>query len=345
MSSKRSKRATLRDVARLANVSTTVVSYVINNGPRPTAVETRARVLQAIQELDYHPNASAQGLRAQRTYTIGFIANDYYPLDVFVSPYSSSILTSITSHLKAQDHYLLIYPMVIDEDLASLEKLLHSRRLDGVIVRLIQDPPATDRLMEVIVGAGVPCVCIERPCSSHFDVQSVTYDDVQGARAATRYLLERGHRRIAHLQGDHRYATAQARLNGYQQALTDVGLAIDDRLIQGDTWDVRNVAGAMRKLLALPDPPTAVFAASDDLALAALKVVQEEQRRVPDDIAVIGFDDIPAAEQTHPPLTTVRIPLAELGQRAAELVLEIAHGSHQAGSEVLPVQLIARASA
>ncbi len=341
----RKKRVTHRDVARLANVSTAVVSYVINNGPRPTSTEARERVLRAIEELGYHPNAFARSLRGQRTHTIGFIANDYCPLDISISPYNAGILTGLTAELKAQEHYLLIYPLVIGEDLASLDKLLRSGRLDGVVVRLIQDSPATDPLMETIAATGVPCVCIERPCAERFGIISLTYDDALGASTATRYLIEQGHRRIAHLRGDLRYATAQARLQGYQQALRDMGLPVDEQLIQGDSWEIADAAAGMRRLLDLADPPTAVFASSDNLALTALNVLREQVYQVPHDVALVGFDDIPLAQQTVPPLTTVRIPLVELGQRAADLVLRLVAGVDNVGSETVPLELIRRASA
>ena len=122
------KRVTHRDVAKRAGVSTAVVSYVINNGPRPTSLAVRERVIAAIQELDYHPNVVARGLRARRTNTIGFIVNDYSPLDVFVSPYSAKILTGLTVQLKSQKHYVLVYPLVIGDDLSDLELLLPGLR-------------------------------------------------------------------------------------------------------------------------------------------------------------------------------------------------------------------------
>ena len=345
MSLDRKQRITHRDVARRAGVSPSVVSYVLNNGPRSTSRAARARVLRAIEELGYHPNAFARSLRSQRTHMIGFIAYDVFSLDLFVSPYSASILTGLMAELKDHEHYLLTYPQVVGEDVAPLDRLLRSGRLDGVVVRLIQDPPATDALVETLAATGVPCVCIERPCADRFGFKAVTYDDVLGADVATRYLIEQGHRRIAHLRGDLRYATAQARLRGYRQALRDAGLPVDEQLIQGDTWDTADATSGMRQLLALADPPTAIFAASDNLALAGLRVLREQGYRVPQDVAVIGFDDIPEAAQTAPPLTTVRIPLVELGRRAADLVLRLNAGEDEVTSEILPVELIRRGTA
>lgn len=340
----RKKRVTHRDVARLANVSTAVVSYVVNNGPRPTSPEARERVLNAIRELGYHPNAAARSLRAQRSHTVGFVAYDVDPLEMFVSPYSAGILTGLAAELQRRDHYLLIYPQNLGEPVAPLERLLRSARLDGVVVRLIQDPPATDALMETIVATGVACVCIERACAPRFGLASVTYDDALGAAVATRYLIEQGHRRVAHLSGEMTFVTAQERLDGYRHALEEAGLPLDPQLIRGARWNTSNVAADIRALLALDDPPTAIFAANDNLALVALEELRRHGLDVPRDIAVVGFDDIDIAAQSSPPLTTVRIPLAELGRRAAKLVLAAAVDENPQ-SVTLPVELIRRGTA
>jgi DNA-binding LacI/PurR family transcriptional regulator len=341
------KRITQRDVAERAGVSTAVVSYVLNNGPRPTSLDVRERVSRAIQELDYHPNGFARGLRSRRAHTIGFVANDYNALDCFGSHYLSAILDALTAALKQQDNYLLMYPMPIGEDPEPLKRLLRSGRLDGVVVRVVQDPPATDGLIAMIVKAGLPSVIIERPASTQFGLRSVTYDDAAGAHAATRHLIGQGHRRIAHMVGDLRYATAQARLEGYRQALTEGGLEIDESLMGRTTWNMSQAVSETLRLLELRDPPTAIFAASDDLAIGALEALRAAGRSVPEDVAIIGFDDIPLAQEMTPPLTTIRIPLAEIGRRAAALLLDPIGAANTPVTTpvVLPVELIKRGSA
>lgn len=336
---------TLRDVAERANVSTAVVSYVVNEGPRPTSIDVRDRVLKAIAELNYHPNGVARGLRARRTQTIGFIANDYHPFETFNSHYLASILSALAAELKARGRYLLIYPLTIGEDLTPLEHLLRSGRLDGVVVRMVQDPPATDPLLELIAGTELPCVCIERPGDPRFGFTSVTYDDAGGASAATNHLLAAGHRRIAHLQGDPRYATAQARRDGYQEALSRSGVAVDNVLIRVANWNMSEAAAAMRDLLTITDPPTAVFAASDDMALGALEALRARGVRVPEEMAIVGFDGIPLAREVTPALTTIRLPLAEIGRRAATFVLRDATAGATATRDMLPVELVRAMSA
>src|SRR5689334_8352723 len=194
MSNNHKKRVTLLDVARHANVSKAVASYVINNGPRGTSPEARERVLKAIEELGYYPNAFARSLSTQRSHIIGFIDYDVVPHDLFVSPYGSHILSGLLAELKEHEHYLLIYWQTVSESLAPLDRLLRSGRLDGVVIRLTQNPPATDALMETIMASNIPCVCIERPCAYRFGCKLVTYDDALGASMATRYLIEQGHR-------------------------------------------------------------------------------------------------------------------------------------------------------
>jgi DNA-binding LacI/PurR family transcriptional regulator len=342
------KRVTHVDVAKRAGVSTAVVSYVINNGPRPTSPEVRERVMRAIRELDYHPNAIARGLRAQQTNCIGFIIDDYNPLDVFVSPYSARILTGLTSQLKSRGYYLLLYPMDVGEDMSGFELLLRSGRLDGIVVRLVQDPPETDALLEVVARTHVPCVCIERPGAQRFGFSAVTYDDVRGAYEATNYLIAQGHRRIGHICGDQRYSTARSRLDGYRRALADHGIAADDALTYADTWAPAVGRAGVAHLLQLDRPPTAIFAASDDLAINAMAELHVRGLHVPDDMAVVGFDNTQASGESVPLLTTMHIPLLEMGQCAADLVLDVIQAGHDGlvgRSEVLPVELLRRASA
>jgi LacI family transcriptional regulator len=345
----RVRRVTHRDVARRAGVSPAVVSYVINNGPRSASPEARARVLQAIEELDYHPNAVARGLRAQRTHTIGFIACDYSPLDVFVSPYSAGVLTGLAAELKDNNYYLLVHPVLIGEDLAQVSRLVRGGRLDGVVVRLVEAAPApvTDALLELIASAGLPCVCLERLPHPRFGFDSVLFESVGGAFAATTYLASQGHRRIAHLQGDPLYESARERRVGYERALVEAGLAVDPELIQGDSWDPTTADAAVQRLCALSEPPTAIFAANDSLAFRAIGVLRAAGRRVPEDMALVGFDDIPLAQEIIPPLTTVRIPLNDIGRRASRRLLRLIDSSEPGSgtSDVIRPELIQRGTA
>ncbi|HXT37154.1 MAG TPA: LacI family DNA-binding transcriptional regulator [Chloroflexota bacterium] len=337
------KRVTHRDVARMAGVSTAVVSYVINDGPRATSPDARRRVLDAIETLSYHPSAAARGLRLQQTHTIGFISYDYYPQDAFFAPYNAGVLTGLTTALLAHRHYILPYPIGIGDDLRGLHELLRSGRMDGVVVRLSQEPPITDSLLAMIAAAGVPGVCIERAGAPRFGFSSVTYDDEGAAFGATTYLISQGHRRVAHIQGDIRQVAARDRLVGYRRALIEAELPSDDDLVQGGSWLPADAAAGMHRLLDLAEPPTAIFTANDHLALSIIEVLRSEGRRIPEDMAIIGFDDVPLSGVTVPPLTTVRIPFADLGQKAADLVLRLTQGNHdEPVAETVRLELVHR---
>src|SRR5262249_2793220 len=154
------------------------------------------------------------------------------------SPYSAGILTGLAAELKEHNYYLLVHPLLIGEDLSALGGLLRSGRLDGLVVRLVE--PAAEEyaaLLELIVSARIPCVCLEQPADPRFGLDSVLLDSEAGAYAATMFLINRGHRRIAHLQGDPLYASARERRRGYARALQDAGLSVDPDLIHGDSWD------------------------------------------------------------------------------------------------------------
>jgi DNA-binding LacI/PurR family transcriptional regulator len=340
------KRVTHQDVAKLAGVSPAVVSYVINNGPRATSPEARRRVLEAIEALSYHPSASARDLRMQRTRTIAFIYYDYHPRYSFVSPYIAGVLTGLSTALQEQHYYMLPYWVGTGEDLGGYRELIHSGRVDGVVLRLAQDPPITDEVLEIVASAGVPCVTIERPGAPRFGVSAVTYDDESAAFMATSYLIERGHRRIGHLRGDPGQMSSWHRADGYRRALTQASLPVDDDLIQGGGWTSSIGIKAMRSLLALDSPPTAVFAGNDQLALGAIEVLRDSGRRIPRDVAVVGFDDVPLAQELLQPLTTVRIPFADLGRRAAALILRaVLTNSNEYIVETVPLELIRRETA
>lgn len=339
------KRITVRDVANRAGVSTAVVSYVINDGPRPTSPEVRARVRRAIEELDYHPNSAARGLRANRTRTIAFATHDFRPHESFFSHYLGVMLTAMAETLQAHGHYLLLFPLAIGESTTALRQLLRERRVDGIAARFVTDPPETDPVLEVIEASGVPCVCVERPGAARFGFPSVMYDDREGGRLAVEHLLAGGHTRIAHIHGDMRYASAQARLASYEATLRTAGIAIDPDLIVGSPWGTREANIETQRLLDLAIPPTAIFAASDDLAIGAVQAIEHRGWSVPSDVAVIGFDDIPLSEEMMPRLSTVRLPLAAMGQRTAEILVVDPEEASPPEDVSLPVELILRETA
>jgi DNA-binding LacI/PurR family transcriptional regulator len=346
-SSNGAKRPTLQDVAKLAGVSTAVVSYVINDGPRPTSDEMKLRVNKAIKDLNYHPNAYARGLRLKRTKTIGLITYDFSPMSVYMSSYSAGILTGLTGRLREKGYFNLVSPMTIGEDLRPLEELLQSERLDGIVVRPIQAPPATDALLERIAASHIPCVCIERPGADRFGFSAVTYDDRRGAYDATEYLLSQGHRRIGYIRGDTRFVTVHERFAGYQNALRHHRVRYSEEFVWGEDWSDSTTRAGVDHLLSLPEPPTAIFAASDGMAFVVINQLRKRHISVPEEVAVVGFDDIEMASLFVPSLSTVHVPLLEIGQLAADLIIEQVETNPEVppSTHVLPVQFIRRESA
>jgi len=339
------RRVTLKDVAARAGVSTAVVSYVINEGPRPTSKDVNERVHRAIAELDYHPNHAARGLRARRTRTIAISTYDFRPSESFFSHYLGVMLAAMTEALQSKGYYLLLFPFAIDSSLTGLRQLLGEGRVDAIAMRFVTDPPSSDAVLEVIAEANLPCVCLERPGAQRFGFPSVIYDDREGGRLAMEHLLSKGHRRIAHIHGDMRYSSAQARLASFEAAMTAAGLSVDPALVVGSPWDTRIANTATQQLLDLEEPPTAIFAASDDLAIGAVQAIEHRGLAVPRDVAVIGFDDIPFSNEMMPRLTTVRLPLKEMGRRAADLLAGDT-ALDQAPHEIsLPVELVLRDTA
>lgn len=336
------KRATVRDVAERAGVSTAVVSYVINDGPRPTSPEVRVRVRQAIEELDYHPNSAARGLRANRTHTIAFATHDFRPTESFFSTYLGVMLSAMTQELQDHGYYLLLFPLPIGDSHSALRQLLRERRVDGIAARFVTDPPATDSVLEVIRESRVPCVCVERPGDTRFGFPSVSYDDRAGARLAVEHFLSQGHTRIAHIHGDLRYSSAQRRLEAYLSTLQNHGISPDPKLIVGSPWSTRDANLATHSLLRLDQSPTAIFAASDELAIGAVQAIEHSGRNVPGDVAVIGFDDVSLSSEMTPRLSTVRLPLGEMGRRVAQMLTKPDAGEGPADEVSLPVELLLR---
>lgn len=283
-------------------------------------------------------------MRGRRTHTIAFVAHDFRPHESFSSHYLGSVLNTLVGELHRHGYYLLMFPLAIGDDLEPLKSLLRSGRLDGIAIRLVQDSPHTDPILQVIHDSKLPCVCIERPAADRFGFPTVTYDDAAGAFAATRHLIERGHRRIAHIHGDMRYATAQARLAGYERAMAEAGLQRDPAWVTGSLWSTREAHAQTHDLLDLPNPPTAIFAASDDLAFGAINAARDRDLVVPHDLAIVGFDDIRLAKEITPFLTTVRLPLSEMGTRAAEILCQRGQPGDPSAVETFPVELVQRSS-
>ena len=330
-----SKRVTHKDVAERAGVSVATVSYVLNNGPRPVAPETRVKVEEAIAELGYYPNELARSLRLQQSSTIGLI------LPNIMNPVFAEIAHELESACRQEGFVLLLCNSDRQHDREEhFIQILRAKQVDGVVITPHDDPVA---LIQPLVQALIPVVVLEHDLPG---VHCIVMDEQQGGRIATQHLIDLGHQRIALLRRTPSSALSRERFIGYRQALVAAGIAFDPRLVLECAAGQTAGAQAMQQLLALAEPPTAVFTHNDVLAMGALYAIRQAGLRAPDDISVVGYDDISSAAYFSPSLTTVRSPKAELGALAGRTILDLVRHKNDMPPQTvtLPVELVVRTS-
>jgi LacI family transcriptional regulator len=321
---------TIARVAQEAGVGVGTVSRVIN-GSTAVSEETRRRVLEVVQELGYQPNATARALSTGRTRAVGVIA------PFFTRPSVIERLRGVGPLLASSSYQLILVDVESPHQREAAFRSLIGR-VDGLLSVTIAPGPAD---LERLAAAGVPVVLIDH---EHDRLPSVTVDDEAGGQLAVSHLLELGHRRIA-FAGDtvddvHGASASSRRCAGYRRALADAGLPVDEELVVLRPHG-HDAAAIVDELLALPEPPTAVFAASDQQALAVLDAVQEHGLGVPEDVSVVGFDDVELARYAG--LTTVAQPLELSGARAAELLVASLDGRDlSTATHHLPLELVVR---
>ena len=310
------RRATIRDVARAAGVSHQTVSRVINSEDT-VAAETRERVRHAIRELEYVPSAIARSLSSDRTHTLGMVTTDVS--DHFFGE------AVVGAEAEARKHGLFLIIGTIEEGAADDEgaylRLMLERRIEGLVIARPRLRAASDALLRRLAER-VPVVEIASDISRP-GVELVDVDNRQGGLDATQLLIESGHRLIATVTGPLEWPSAQARLEGYREALRRAKLAEPAALVAtGKDWGLESGEQAAGRLVDSGKRFTAVFAQSDLLALGAIAHLRRRGQRVPEDVSVVGYDDIPVAAFVDPPLTTVRQPMREVGALAVRLIVE-----------------------
>jgi len=328
------------DVARLAGVSTATVSYVINNGPRPVSEETRSKVLQAIKQLGYQPNVMAQNLRRQRPNAVGLV---FTTIERHLThPYFVDLLTSVGEVCAKHGLDMLLSPCT-DRTLEQsiYDRLVKGQRVAGVIVTGVRH---NDSRIAYLSAEEFPFVVLGRPEHDE-DLAYIDVDGTRGVDEAVQHLIDLGWRRIACIGLAAELLCADDRLAGYRRALERNGLTYDPALVTN--MHTTEAAGhqAMTRFLALDEPPDAVLACSDELALGAMNAAQEQGLVVGQDIGVIGFDNIPSAAYCQPPLTTIRQPIYEIGTRLSRMLIQIIEGQEPDERQVvLPPALVVRES-
>ena len=320
------KKPTIVDVAERAGVSIKTVSRVINN-ERHVSAETRARVRKAVGELGFEANESARGMRSQtqeRSWVIGQLYGD--PGGV----YTSDIQIGLSGRCRYFGYHLVIEEL--DYRSPDFERrmrtLVRRLRLDGAVLTA----PLTDNdvLQAVLEEAGVPFVCVT-PLVESRRIPSVRIDEQRAAYQLTQHLIALGHRRIGFLRGLPNHAGTHLRYAGFEQALTEAGLTVDPGLVEDGEFRYFAAIHCANRLLSRADPPSAIFASNDEMAAAVIKVAHERDFKLPEDLSVVGFDDVPMAEMLWPALTSVRQPVMKMGAAAGDLLftrLSAAGGGH-----------------
>jgi LacI family transcriptional regulator len=334
--SKRRRRPTSADVASRAGVSRTTVSLVLNDRGESIPETTRQRVFEAARELGYHPDHSARGLAGGRSQTLALVLRQT-PEQVAGDALLAETLRGLATAARSAGFRVLVEPLGPGD--ATYGELVRSGRADGAVVSgpLFDDPELAD-----LVADGFPIVI-----QGHLPgaaAPSVDVDNVASARLAVDHLLELGHRRIACITNAAlSYTAAADRLAGYREALAMAGVEVAPAFSEAGAFDSASGHRAMTLILER-GRPDAVFVASDVVALGAIGALREAGLRVPDDVSVVGFDDIPLAAYFDPPLTSIRIPAHDLGLAAGNALLDRIAGRDVPARTLLPTELIVRAS-
>lgn len=335
---------TIREVAKRAGVSLQTVSNVLNGRTSQMAEETRQRVQRCIVELGYQPNASARGLRSQRTGTVAFLTVD--PSARFLAdPFHTTVLSGMADALRERDTCLLIQALHPRHPGEAFQRLYGQRRFDGAVLHLSGTQTERQQCASQLIATGCPFVLIEERVSSP-SCACVLADNRQGALGAVSYLRDRGHKRIGFLTAaDRTWPAVEERLAGYTEALKAYRLP-GPRIWEVDVETAEAAQAVMDAVLRKESAISAVICSNDVIALGAVQAARRLGRSVPEGLAVVGFDDFDFARFVEPPLTTVALPAYDMGRRAAEALLDYLQEGKFAESEIVfPTELVVRGTA
>ncbi|MDH3612777.1 MAG: LacI family DNA-binding transcriptional regulator [Gammaproteobacteria bacterium] len=336
-------RANIFDVAKLAGVSIKTVSRVVNHEPNVRA-STKERVDQAIAELSYRPDQSARNLASHRSHLIGLVYDDPAAYELPTSGYIIKMQQGALTACRSAFSELLIHPCNYrTKDVAAqLTSLIEETRPAGIILAApLSNMP---KIVRAIDATGTPFVRLSpgKPDEKRF---SIGTNDRESSAEMTRYLASLGHKRIAFITGHASHKAVANRFLGYQDGLQQSGLKFSERLVVAGDNSIESGEACAEKLLTRKQPPTAIFAANDDMAAGVIRVAHRMGVDVPEQLSVAGFDDIALARMIHPALTTVRQPLTEMAQRAAEALIEGKCGdASERAPETVPATLQIRES-
>jgi LacI family transcriptional regulator len=327
-------RVTIREIAHLAGVSVATVSRVMN-GRDDVSPETRDLVQRIVREHGYTANRNARGLSAGRTGLIGGTVPLVHPA------YFSFILSGAAEALYERDMRLVLCPTQHEHEreVTLLERMMHGTTDGGLLIL----PQESAEELEHLLEHGYSFVVVDPLLPLSERIPSVSAAHSAGADVAVKHLLSLGHRRIAAITGPRGWIATEERLRGFHAALGAAGILAEPELVVDSNFEIDSGRTAARRLLDLHEPPTAIFAFNDNIAIGVLQAARERGVRVPDDLSVVGFDDVEAAEIVTPMLTTIRQPLAEMGRMAVSLLERLIEGQRIEALHVeLRTQLIVR---
>lgn len=335
----RPKRVTISDVAKRAGVSNTTVSFVMSNKQGVSiSDDSRRRVKEAAEALGYRGNAAARSLASQRTELMGLAT------DVVATPFAGDAILGAQDSAGQRDYQVLISAITDARESAISDRAFRNlldRQVEGMLVILTTNTP----INLPAAAREVPCVLVNSVDAAN-EVASVTPDEVQGGYDATKWLIEAGHRRIGMINLEPDRIAAIGRREGYNRALQEAGIAPDPSIVLAGRADASHGYAAATQLLARATPPTAIFCATDRIAMGAYDAIKERGLRIPDDISVVGFDDQQLiSEHLRPPLSTMRLPFREMTEMAVGMVADsVTSGVDPTGNHELRCPPVERAS-
>ena len=335
------KRVGINDVAKEAGVSASTVSYVLNSTPTETiSDETKKRVLEAVKRLGYVPNLNARSLSSRRSSLIGVLIPQTEPGKelMFSNPLYGELLSSIEYTARQHGYHLLLSGTKEDQDYLSIAQ---NRGVDGVII--VGTYPGEN--LNALKKLDVPIVLVDSYVKDEA-FHTIGIEDKEGARMATRYLIENGHRRIAFISGSIRENGVNIkRYQGYCDAMREAGLPIDEQAVYSGTVDYEYGMAAADAYLARGKRQTAAFVTADVITMGLIKGLQRQHVRVPEELSIVSFDDVYLAQMAHPALTTVHQDIGEKGKQAVQLIMDAARSKEHHHTEcILPLQLVERES-
>lgn len=327
------KYITLKMVAERAGVSVNTASRAINN-KSDINEETKKRVLKVAQELGYVQNATAVALRTKKTRTLGVVIADNR------NPFYAEVLNGIEEAAREKNYHIILANTQRDyQKEEEAINLLLAKRVDGLLITPVQD--RNDDIKKLI-EANIPFVIVGRDFEN-IEVDAVYNDEVKGGFFATEYLIKKGHKRIAFINGFLHKSPAQGRLEGYKKALKEHGIPLDDMMVSVGDIDVEDGYERTKQMLEKNLDFTAIFAYNDMMAFGAMQAVKEKGLRIPEDIGLVGYDDIPFSSLISPSLSTIRLKKQELGAESVKLLLSRINGSREKMKKImLNVELIVR---